>query len=192
LNSPVCTSAGRLFDAFAVLLDLGTRNSYEGQLPMTVEIAALGATVDGYALPFGINPTTDRANWEIDWRPALTPLLDRPPRDVSKLAAAFHRGLVEAMLKTATLAGVKTVVLSGGCFQNALLRHFAETRLINAGFTVLAPRDLPPGDGAIAAGQALGALRNLTSVTSPVAAVSPVIPKTTTPTLPCASLSPEK
>jgi hydrogenase maturation protein HypF len=192
LNSPVCTSAGRLFDAFAVLLELGTRNSFEGQLPLAVEIAALGATVDGYALPFGINPTTDSVSREIDWRPALTPLLDRPPRDVRKLAAAFHRGLVEAMLETATLAGVKTVVLSGGCFQNALLRHFAETRFNNAGFSVLAPRDLPPGDGAIAAGQALGALWNLTSVSSPVSTLSPPIQKTTTPTLPCASLSPEK
>jgi hydrogenase maturation protein HypF len=118
--------------------------------------------------------------------------MDRPPRDVRKLAAAFHRGLVEAMLETATLAGVKTVVLSGGCFQNALLRHFAETRFNNAGFSVLAPRDLPPGDGAIAAGQALGALWNLTSVSSPVSTLSPPIQKTTTPTLPCASLSPEK
>ncbi len=167
LNSPVCTSAGRLFDAFGVLLGLGGRNHFEGQIPLAVETAALGAPVDGDALPFPVTPAKGGAHWEIDWNPALTPLLEKPPRDVAGVAAAFHRGLVEAMLETCQLSGVKTVVLSGGCFQNALLRHFAETRLSNAGFTVLAPRELPPGDGAIAAGQALGALWNLTTVDSP-------------------------
>jgi hydrogenase maturation protein HypF len=71
------------------------------------------------------------------------------------------------MLEICHLSGVKTVALSGGCFQNALLHHFAESRLSNAGFTVLVPRELPPGDGAIAAGQALGALWNLTTVHLP-------------------------
>jgi hypothetical protein len=61
------------------------------------------------------------------------------------------------------------VALSGGCFQNALLRDLAESGLAAAGFRVLAPRALSPNDGAIAAGQALGALWNLTTVELPVA-----------------------
>ncbi len=167
LNSPVCSSAGRLFDAFGVLLGLGERNAFEGQLPLAVETAALGAPVDGDVLLFPVNPAESGAVWEIDWQPAIAPMLAKPPHEIGRTAAAFHRGLVDAMLETASHAGVRTIVLCGGCFQNAMLRHFAETRFSNAGFIVLGPRDLPPNDGAIAAGQALGALWNLTTVELP-------------------------
>jgi hydrogenase maturation protein HypF len=167
INSPVCTSAGRLFDGFGALLGLGTRNSFEGQVPLAVEAAASGASPDGEVLPFPVVPATEGANWQIDWSPALANLLGNPPRDVPGMAAAFHRGLAAAIVEVSRLAGVSTVALSGGCFQNALLRYFAETRLSSAGFKVLAARELPPHDGAIAAGQALAALWNLTTVEIP-------------------------
>ncbi len=167
INSPVCSSVGRLFDGFGALIGLGMRNSFEGQIPLAVEAAAFGASPDGEALPFPVFQAAEGANWEIDWSPALAPFLDNPPRDVPGMAAAFHRGLATAIAEVSRLAGVGTVVLSGGCFQNALLRHFAETRLCAAGFKVLAARELPPHDGAIAAGQALAALWNLTTVENP-------------------------
>ena len=169
LNSPVCTSAGRLFDGFGALLGLGERNAFEGQVPLAVEAAALGAPLEGDALPFRVEPASHGASREIDWRDAVAQLLAKPPRHVGRAAAALHRGLVAAMVEICQLAGVTTVVLSGGCFQNAMLRHFAESALSHAGFTVLAPRELPPNDGAIAAGQALGALWNLTTVEMPPA-----------------------
>jgi hydrogenase maturation protein HypF len=68
------------------------------------------------------------------------------------------------------LAGKTTVVLSGGCFQNAFLLDALETALEAAGYRVLAARDLPPNDGAIAAGQALGAALSLTTVLPPISA----------------------
>ena len=184
LNSPVCTSVGRLFDGLGALLGLGTRNAFEGQLPLAVETAALGAPLEGDTLPFHVGPASNGATWEIDWRDAIAPLLDKPPCHAGRCAAAFHRGLVAAMLDVCRRAGVKTVVLSGGCFQNALLRDFAETRLAEAGFSVLAPRDLPPNDGAIAAGQALAALWNLTTVESsaqPISSISNIHPTCASP-----------
>ncbi len=50
--------------------------------------------------------------------------------------------------------GVRQVALCVGCFQNRLLYEGGAARLEEAGFTVLLPRQLPPNDGAIAAGQA--------------------------------------
>jgi hydrogenase maturation protein HypF len=167
INSPLCSSAGRLFDGFGALLGLGTRNSHEGQIPLAVEAAAFNASLDGESMPFPVSPATEGAVWEIDWNPALVHLLDHPPRDPAPLAAAFHRGLAEAITDVCHRAGVGTVAISGGCFQNAMLRHFSETRLAAAGFKVLAARELPPHDGAIAAGQALAALWNLTTVENP-------------------------
>jgi len=60
--------------------------------------------------------------------------------------------------------GIESVVLTGGCFQNARLLTRAEQTLSAAGFRVFRHRELPPGDGGIAAGQALGARWGITSV----------------------------
>jgi hydrogenase maturation protein HypF len=58
------------------------------------------------------------------------------------------------------------VVLSGGCFQNVRLLDTTYAALRSAEFNVLCHRDLPPNDGGLSAGQALGALWNITSVSS--------------------------
>ncbi len=61
-------------------------------------------------------------------------------------------------------AGTGTVALGGGCFQNALLLDLASAELAAQGLEVLVPRELPPNDGAISAGQAAAALCNMTAV----------------------------
>lgn len=167
LNSPLCSSAGRLFDGFGALLGLGERNHFEGQLPLAVESAAYAYTGDHRALPF---PVTRRrspgVHFEIDWEPAVAELLHFGG-DPGADAAAFHRGLVAAMVDVARRAGVGTVALTGGCFQNALLHSLASAALTDAGFRVLVHRRLSPNDNSIAAGQALAALWNLTDVECP-------------------------
>ena len=167
INSPLCSSAGRLFDGFAALLGLGLNNTFEGQLPLAVEAAATGAPAGSHALPFPVvRATTPGARLEIDWQPAVEYLLDTPP-DPAANAAALHRGLVHAIVATARQAGAGTVVLTGGCFQNALLLSLATAALESAGFRVLTHRQLSPNDNSLAAGQALAALLNLTSVSLP-------------------------
>jgi hydrogenase maturation protein HypF len=168
LNSPLCSSAGRLFDGFGALLGLGSHNSYEGQLPLAVEAAATGAAPASDALPFPVvRSTTPGARLEVDWQPALEQVLARRASDAAAPAAALHRGLVQAMVEVARQAGAGTVVLTGGCFQNALLHALAVDALQAAGFRVLVHRRLSPNDNSIAAGQALAALWNLTTVSLP-------------------------
>ena len=167
VNSPVCTSAGRLFDGFGALLGLAERNHFEGQVPLAVEAAAARAGHDAPALPFEVVTGGGRATCEVDWRPAIEECLSRSAWDPGEASAALHQGMADSIVEVARRAGVGTVALSGGCFQNVRLRTLAERGLSAAGFEVLAPRELPPGDGAIAAGQALGALWKLTTVDLP-------------------------
>jgi len=167
LNSPVCTSAGRLFDGIGALLGLGLRNSFEGQMPIAVEAAATRGGRSRAALPFTVRPSaTPGARLEIDWQPAVERLLS-PVDNPDDLAAAFHRGLARAIVGVARQAGAGTVALTGGCFQNALLHSLTSAALTAAGFKVLVHRQLSPNDNSIAAGQALAALLNLTTVTLP-------------------------
>lgn len=167
LNSPLCSSAGRLFDGFSALLGLCLRNSFEGQAPLRLEAAATRAAGARTSLPFDVvRAATPGAHLDIDWAPALSQLL-RDPRGPDEIAADFHRGLARAMVAVATEASVGTVALTGGCFQNALLHDLATEALGNAGFKVLTHRRLSPNDNSIAAGQALAALWGLTSVELP-------------------------
>jgi hydrogenase maturation protein HypF len=168
INSPLCSSAGRLFDGMGTLLRLGRENSFEGQLPMAVEAAAtaeIGASTRSLPFPV-IRAKTPGTRLEIDWQPAIECVLNREDEPAAD-AAAFHRGLVQAMVEVAQQAGAGTVVLTGGCFQNALLHSLASAALRAAGFHVLVHRRLSPNDNSIAAGQALAALWNLTSVALP-------------------------
>ena len=167
LNSPVCSSAGRLFDAFGALLGLGQNNAFEGQLPLAVEAAATTAAPADEVLPFPvIRSATPGARFEVDWSLAVSQLL-HPHHDAAANAAALHRGLVRAMVDVAQQAGAGTVVLTGGCFQNALLHSLASAALTAAGFRVLVHQRLSPNDNSIAAGQALAALWQLSSVSLP-------------------------
>ncbi|MBI2516931.1 MAG: carbamoyltransferase HypF [Opitutae bacterium] len=167
LNSPVCSSAGRLFDGVGALLRLGVRNTFEGQMPIAVEAAATRAARSTDVLPFEVKAAvTPGAILDVDWQPTIERLL-HAEGDPDVLAAAFHRGLAQAMVDVARQAGAGTVALTGGCFQNALLHTLASEALTAAGFKVLVHRELSPNDNSIAAGQALAALWNLTTVTLP-------------------------
>lgn len=168
LNSVRCTSLGRLFDATAVFLGLGLRNTYEAQLPLAVEALAQKAVgrERAWALPFPLERCERTGHWVADWQPALTELDDSSSGPASR-AHALHRGLAELAVAAARQAEVRSVALCGGCFQNTLLLDLCRKALANDGFEVLRPLQLPPGDGAIAVGQAFGALLGLGTVESP-------------------------
>jgi hydrogenase maturation protein HypF len=170
LNSPVTTSAGRLFDAVGALLGLEGLNRFEGQTPLAVEACA-ALSRRRLELPLPVRPVAPGggARCELDWEPLVEGIrLGRAAgEETSDLAAAFHRALAAGIVAVARESGVGTVALTGGCFQNACLLDLARTALRTAGFTVIVHHELPPNDGNICAGQALGVLWNLTSVSLP-------------------------
>jgi hydrogenase maturation protein HypF len=74
------------------------------------------------------------------------------------LAARFHNTLAAATAAVVRAAaerhGRRPVVLSGGCFQNALLAERTREALVPE-LAVHLHAQVPPGDGGIALGQAL-------------------------------------
>jgi len=80
---------------------------------------------------------------------------------VGIISARFHNALADLALDIARSAKLNKVVLSGGCFQNALLTERVYNRLHKAGFSVYLHKEVPPGDGGIALGQIyVAALKN--------------------------------
>jgi hydrogenase maturation protein HypF len=151
LNAPVASSMGRLFDAAACVLGLRTESHFEGQAAM--ELEALAGAAPGVALPFPV------AAGVMDPVPLLLALAERRARgdDRAALAAGFHdavaRTAATLALEAAERAGVRTVALGGGTFQNVRLLDALVTSLERAGCRVLRPLRLSPNDGAISYGQ---------------------------------------
>ena len=163
VNTPVTTSAGRLFDGVAALLGLRQRVGYEGEAAMALEFAADAAEPGSYVLP--LVPARPGEPLRLDWRPLLETLLEEIRRGVGveRIAARFHNALVAALVAVARRVGEPRVALSGGCFQNRLLTERAVRALQDAGFEVLLHRLVPPNDGGVSLGQVAVAAARLRS-----------------------------
>lgn len=165
-HAPITTSAGRLFDGVAALLGLRQRSSFEAQAAMELEFAAARGSRDAEpAWPVPIIESGEGNAAELDWRPMIAEIVrQRSKVGPDRLAARCHSSLAAAIAAIAAQVGIETVVLTGGCFQNVRLLAEASERLRREGFRVLRHRDLPPNDGGLAAGQALGARWGVTEV----------------------------
>jgi hydrogenase maturation protein HypF len=158
VNSPLTSSAGRLFDAVAALTGLCERTSYEGQAAMELEFS-IEEDAAGDSYPFVLNQRTESDGsplLEFDWEPIIRAIMADLAEGARRgvIARRFHNTLVEGILAVAHRAGEPRVVLSGGCFQNRYLAEHAVLRLEREGFRPYWHQRIPPNDGGIAAGQA--------------------------------------
>jgi hydrogenase maturation protein HypF len=166
VNSPVTTSAGRLFDAVASLCGLRQQVSFEGQAAMDFEFAVDERADGTYSIPLtGPADTPDSLvatpPLVLDWRPAIESLLDDAGSGVPVgwIALRFHNALVAAIVGVAQRVGLQRIVLTGGCFQNRYLLEHAVQRLEEEGFRAYWHQRVPTNDGGIALGQAAAAAR---------------------------------
>jgi len=164
VGAPLASSCGRLFDAVAAAVGICfERQAYEGEAAARLEAAVDPRALDEgdeLAYPFAIPRLAGSGLPYLEplamWSAILGDLILHTP--VGVVAARFHRGLARAVAqmvdKLATKAGVDTVALSGGCFQNRILLEQCTRRLRAAGYTVLAHARVPTNDGGLALGQA--------------------------------------
>jgi len=146
------TSIGRLFDAAAALVGFTREISFEGQAAMWLEqLARSSATSDAY--PFPIDGDT------LDFRPLLSGVIqDRlRGREPAAIARAFQRGIASGLCDAVRILcetnGTRTVVLSGGVFQNEMLLEDAKV-MLEPGIRIWTNASVPPNDGGISLGQA--------------------------------------
>jgi len=163
INSPMTTSAGRLFDAVAAITGLRQIVDFEGQAAMELEFAAADAVDDAYPLGLPAMDARDSSNAMLifDWGPAVSAVIqdlrDGLPEEL--ISARFHNTLVEAIVEIAQRLGESRVVLTGGCFQNRYLTERAVRRLSETGFRPYWHQRVPPNDGGISLGQVIAAAR---------------------------------
>jgi len=156
VNSPLTSSAGRLFDAAAAILGVRDAINYEGQA--AVELEQLADPAETCAYQAGLEPGDPfRVIGGDLLRAVIEDLAAGTAPEV--IAARFHHG-VAALIEAGCLLlrerhGLDTVALSGGVFQNLLLLNAAVTRLEARGFRVLVHSRIPCNDAGISLGQAV-------------------------------------
>jgi hydrogenase maturation protein HypF len=150
INSPLTSSAGRLFDAVSSLLGICQKSSYEGQAAMMLEFAADRNEKGDYTF----NVIEDE-KLIIDWQPIIENIILDLKKGVSTsiISAKFHNSLTKIILSIAEKLAVKKVILSGGCFQNGLLLERTIEQLQMNNYKVYWHQRIPPNDGGISLGQ---------------------------------------
>ena len=156
LRAPLAHGAGRYFDAFGALGLGRPRSTYEGQVALEWNVVA----DEGESRAYSHAVNRDTGILEIDLRPtvreAVADLI--AGKAASVVSARFHNTLAEAAAGAVAEAAQRhrrlPVVLTGGCFQNPRLAADVLRRLEGA-HPVALHREVPPGDGGLALGQAL-------------------------------------
>jgi hydrogenase maturation protein HypF len=161
VNTPLTSSAGRLFDAVASLLCICHTISHEGQAAMELESYAQGNGAGAY--PFELHKNLSGDVLRIDLLPGIGQMVDDLTHQVpvSLISSRFHQTLVDAFVTAAVRVsretGIEKTVLSGGVFNNDIIL----TRMIKAleenHLTVYTHTQVPAGDGGISLGQAVAA-----------------------------------
>ena len=150
LNCHRTSSVGRLFDAISSLVGLCHINNYEGHAAMQLENCAILIN-ETHCYEFNIQKKIPAV---IDWQPMIEQILyDISHQSAAYCATILHNTLAKVCVKIAQSSNEKTVVLSGGCFQNAQLTQRIFEQLNTAGFEVYCHSQIPPNDGGLALGQ---------------------------------------
>jgi hydrogenase maturation protein HypF len=156
VNSPPTSSLGRLFDGVAAICGIRSRVNFEGQAAMELEMRSAEAAESIYEFEW------ERHNaLRIPPAPIIRGVVDdiqnRVPLAV--IGARFHRTLICLFAELCDVVrkenGLDRVVLSGGCFQNALLLTGLIRELAAHGFEVFSHEHVPTNDGGISLGQAV-------------------------------------
>lgn len=148
-HAPWSYSVGRLLDGLASLLGLAHDNTFEGEAAMALQFAAERAEGPCEL----VLPWRERADlFELDWQPLVTTIMTANPTP-DAFARGVHLALARAIVDRALAAGLGTITLSGGCFQNRLLVESVAALCRARSLVCRWPERHPPNDGGIALGQ---------------------------------------
>ena len=157
INTVETSSIGRVFDAVAAMLGLGTYNHFEAQLPMALEAIIENGVEEHY--DFELVRKTGKP-LQLDLRKMIKEIITDIQNESAcgVIAAKFHNTLAIALTAMAKQAReskkLNTAALSGGVFCNRYLVNRLVKSLKKSDFCVLFNREVPANDGGISLGQA--------------------------------------
>jgi len=155
INSPLTSSAGRLFDSAASMVLMKDKAAFEAELPIELENMALEACRDSYG--FDLKPGKDTS--VINVSKIIRGVINDISKDIDRsvIASRFHNTIADVVLKVSLNLrkrfGANKIVLSGGVFQNRYLSARAIEILSSEDFEVYRNSNVPTNDSGIPIGQ---------------------------------------
>jgi len=156
INSPPCSSMGRLFDAVSALLGVRETVNYEGQAAVELEQMVEEGEMGEY--PFEI--LKENETLIINPDPIIEAIVEdiRGKESSFIISARFHNSIARAISQMTKgmreETGISDIFLSGGVFQNTFLLGKVWDMLKEDGFSVHIHHKVPSNDGGISLGQA--------------------------------------
>jgi len=159
LNSPLSSSMGRLFDAVGALVLGKSKVRFEAQAAIALERKVTSLNLHARRA-YRFNIKKENSVYIIDpalmFKEIVADLMRKEDKGV--IAARFHftiAHMVEKMcLRLRRETGINKVVLSGGVFQNNILKGLATDLLSQKNFAVYGHKMLSCSDAGISLGQA--------------------------------------
>ena len=159
INSPLTSSAGRLFDAVSALVGVRGEIDYEAQAAIELEMLAPDEVDDSESYPFSIAEHQGTRVVKLGelFSTIVQDIKNKAP--IPLISLKFHSAVAQMIVEMCKLitgdSGMNQVVLSEGVFQNRLLLRLATSALQREGFNVLTHHLVPCNDGGISLGQAV-------------------------------------
>ncbi|MCS7199785.1 MAG: carbamoyltransferase HypF [Caldimicrobium sp.] len=154
INSPLCSSVGRLLDGISALLGICYYNTYSGEAATRLESLYDWTLEDSY--PFS------KENFYFDWAPLIVALIESKENLDRKVSRCIN-ALANIIREVAKSVALRKVVLSGGVFMNEPLLIRSKALLKKEGFEVLINQRVPPNDSGLSLGQAYYAVLTFSS-----------------------------
>jgi len=150
LNTPLTSSAGRLFDVFSSLLGLCDVATHQAQAAVLLEQSASETVAETYPVdcsnPISIGPMLEQVVLDMEKKTSINDM-------AAKINNTFADLILRMAKKYLKETGANKVVLSGGCFQNKRLAELILNLFYREGISLYIPRRIPCNDGGVAAGQ---------------------------------------
>jgi len=159
INTPMTSSAGRLFDGVSALLNIRNAVDYEGQAAIELEMIVNDEKKPDELYHFEI--IEQNGLKVVHLRKLFSGILEDLTRGLSKaeISAKFHHTMSRIIVRMCQVlarnTGINQVALSGGVFQNRLLLRLTKAYMEKVGLQVITHREVPCNDGGIALGQAI-------------------------------------
>lgn len=156
INSPLTSSAGRLFDAVSVLCGGPGLIRYEAQA--AIELMHKIDSLD--APPYELSNEIYKQKF-IPLKQLIinvvNDVISKTP--IPTISARFHKSFAQLLIskveQVRTKTNINDVVLSGGVYQNEFLLTIMENELRRLNFNVFSHSNIPTNDGGISFGQAI-------------------------------------
>ncbi len=151
INSPLSSSAGRLFDAVSAILGLCCESEFHAQAPMLLEAVIDKSEIGIYN--YAINGKI--INFDEMFIDIIGDMARKTP--ISVISAKFHNTIIDICIRIISIlseeTGIVTAAISGGTFQNRYILENLENKFKNSHIKLISQSKVPSNDGGIALGQ---------------------------------------